>query len=179
MICTFLIPFVSASRAYSILGIIPPVMTKLVRIVPVVLASALMVPAFTPTVANANPVDQQRQRVEDIVDELERLEEDARRIGEEYVLAVDAQTLLDEEIVEAEARVAAKEAAIRLNWVNLPEKSRELLPQLDALSAWSREFGHEVFILCGMGGSSLAPEVMAQVYKKKLTILDSTDRYHH
>ncbi|WP_394939607.1 NlpC/P60 family protein [uncultured Ilumatobacter sp.] len=87
-------------------------MTKLLRIVPVVLASALMVPAFTPTVANANPVDQQRQRVEDIVDELERLEEDARRIGEKYVLAVDAQTLLDEEIVEAEARVAAKEAEI-------------------------------------------------------------------
>ena len=73
---------------------------------------------------------------------------------------------------------ATKEAAIRLNWVNLPEKSRELLPQLDALSAWSREFGHEVFILCGMGGSSLAPEVMAQVYKKKLIILDSTDPAH-
>ena len=73
---------------------------------------------------------------------------------------------------------ATKEAAIRLNWVNLPEKSRELLPQLDALSAWSREFRHEVFILCGMGGSSLAPEVTAQVYKKKLTILDSTDPAH-
>lgn len=73
---------------------------------------------------------------------------------------------------------AAKEAAIRLNWINLPDKSRELLPQLDALSAWSREFGHEVFILCGMGGSSLAPEVMAQVYKKELTILDSTDPAH-
>lgn len=73
---------------------------------------------------------------------------------------------------------AAQEAAIRLNWVNLPEKSRELLPQLDALSAWSREFGHKVFILCGMGGSSLAPEVMAQVYKKELTILDSTDPAH-
>ena len=73
---------------------------------------------------------------------------------------------------------ATKEAAIRLNWVNLPEKSRELLPQLDALSAWSREFGHEVFILCGMGGSSLAPEVMAQGYKKKLIILDSTDPAH-
>lgn len=95
-----------------IFGSIDSVMAKLLRIVSVVLASALMIPAFTPTVANANPVDQQRQRVEDIVDELERLEEDARRIGEEYVLAVDAQTLLGEEIVEAEARVAAKEAEI-------------------------------------------------------------------
>lgn len=87
-------------------------MFKPLRIVSVVLASAMMVPAFTPTVVNANPVDQQRQRVEDIVDELERLEEDARRIGEEYVLAIDAQTQLDEEIVEAEARVAAREAEI-------------------------------------------------------------------
>ena len=87
-------------------------MSKPLRIVSVVLASAMMVPAFTPTVVNANPVDQQRQRVEDIVDELERLEEDARRIGEEYVLALDAQTQLDEEIVEAEARVAAREAEI-------------------------------------------------------------------
>ena len=95
-----------------IFGSIASVMTKLLRIVPVVLAAALMVPAFTPTVASASPVDQQRQRVEDIVDELERLEEDARRIGEEYVLAVDDKALLDEEIVEAEARVAAKEAEI-------------------------------------------------------------------
>lgn len=73
---------------------------------------------------------------------------------------------------------AAKEAAKRLNWIDLPEKSRELLPQLDALSAWSREFGHNDFILCGMGGSSLAPEVIAQVYRRRLTVLDSTDPAH-
>ena len=89
-------------------------MSKPLRIVPVVLVSAMMVLALTPTVVRANPVDQQRQRVEDIVDELERLEEDARRIGEEYVLAIDAQTQLDEEIVEAEARVAAREAEINV-----------------------------------------------------------------
>ncbi len=87
-------------------------MRKLLRIVPVVIASALMVPAFTPTVASASPVDQQRQRVEDIVDELERLEDDALRLGEEYVVAVDDKSLLDQEIVAAEARVAEKEAEI-------------------------------------------------------------------
>ncbi len=87
-------------------------MSKFLRIIPVVLASALMVPAFTPTVASASPVDQQRQKVEDIVDELERLEEEALRLGEEYVLAVDAKARLDEEIVAAEASVAAKEAEI-------------------------------------------------------------------
>jgi len=70
---------------------------------------------------------------------------------------------------------AAAEAAIRLNWVDLPTISRELLPQLDALSAWSRTQSLTQVILCGMGGSSLAPEVIANTYKRSLTILDSTD----
>lgn len=73
---------------------------------------------------------------------------------------------------------AKAEAAIRLNWIDLPTASRELLPLLDALSAWSREMGHQNFVLCGMGGSSLAPEVIAAVYKKQLTVLDSTDPEH-
>jgi len=73
---------------------------------------------------------------------------------------------------------AQAEAAIRLNWIDLPLTSRELLPTLDALSAWSREIGHSGFVLCGMGGSSLAPEVIAAVYKKNLTVLDSTDPEH-
>ncbi len=97
---------------FVIFGSITFVMNKLLRIVPVIIASALMVPAFTPTMASASPVDQQRQRVEDIVDELERLEDDALRLGEEFVLAVDAKTVLDEEIVAAEARVAEKEVEI-------------------------------------------------------------------
>ncbi len=73
---------------------------------------------------------------------------------------------------------AQAEAEIRLNWIDLPLTSRELLPTLDALSAWSREIGHSDFVLCGMGGSSLAPEVIAAVYKKNLTVLDSTDPEH-
>ena len=67
------------------------------------------------------------------------------------------------------------EAANRLNWVDLPTKSRDLLPELDALSAWARSNGLTQIILCGMGGSSLAPEVIAASYKKLLTTLDSTD----
>ena len=70
---------------------------------------------------------------------------------------------------------ASVEAAIRLNWVDLPSSSRDLLPQLDALSAWARTQSLTHVILCGMGGSSLAPEVIANTYKRKLTILDSTD----
>ena len=70
---------------------------------------------------------------------------------------------------------AATEAAIRLNWVDLPTASRDLLPELDSLSAWARSNNLTNIILCGMGGSSLAPEVIAKHYKKKLTVLDSTD----
>ena len=72
----------------------------------------------------------------------------------------------------AEAEV---EAAIRLNWIDLPQSSRELLPELDALSAWARSNNLKNVILCGMGGSSLAPEVIAKCYGKSLTVLDSTD----
>jgi glucose-6-phosphate isomerase len=70
---------------------------------------------------------------------------------------------------------AQAEAAVRLNWVDLPTTSRELLPQLDALSAWARSKQISTIVLAGMGGSSLAPEVIAKTYKKKLTVLDTTD----
>lgn len=73
---------------------------------------------------------------------------------------------------------ASAEAAIRLNWIELPNSSRDLLPTLDALGAWSRELRHTQFVLCGMGGSSLAPEVIAATYSKSLTVLDSTDPHH-
>lgn len=70
---------------------------------------------------------------------------------------------------------AVAEAQNRLNWIDLPVASRELLPQLDALSAWARSKNLTNFVLCGMGGSSLAPEVISKTYGKKLTVLDSTD----
>jgi glucose-6-phosphate isomerase len=60
-----------------------------------------------------------------------------------------------------------------LNWIDAPEGSRDLLPQLDAISAKFRN--HTRVVLCGMGGSSLAPEVIAATYRKELFVLDSTD----
>ena len=73
----------------------------------------------------------------------------------------------------------------RLGWLRLPEKSQALLPEL-------REFAYQVHyegihrvLLLGMGGSSLAPEVLSFVFaspepeaaegKPCLSILDSTD----
>lgn len=87
-------------------------------------------------------------------------------------------------IVEASARLAQKdatlwgpdaqaEAIVRLNWVDLPSTSRALLPELDALAARFR--GFDRVILCGMGGSSLAPEVIAATFNKSLLVIDSTD----
>ena len=68
---------------------------------------------------------------------------------------------------------AQAEASIRMNWIDLPESSRDLLPQFDALAAKHRDKSNA--ILCGMGGSSLGPEVIAQTFSKKLFVLDSTD----
>ncbi|NDI25834.1 MAG: glucose-6-phosphate isomerase, partial [Actinobacteria bacterium] len=69
---------------------------------------------------------------------------------------------------------ANSEAPTRLNWIDLPVTSRDLLPQLDSLSAWARSNKLNEVILCGMGGSSLAAEVIAKTYKKSLVVLDST-----
>ncbi|MBI3428736.1 MAG: hypothetical protein HY050_01480 [Actinobacteria bacterium] len=88
------------------------------------------------------------------------------------------------ELVEANARLAEKDptlwgpkaaadAPTRLNWVDLPQSSRALLPELDALAAKFRKFKR--VILCGMGGSSLAPEVIAATHEGTLLVIDSTD----
>ncbi|MFN3258235.1 MAG: NlpC/P60 family protein [Ilumatobacter sp.] len=73
---------------------------------------SVVVPTMHPGLASASPVEQQRQRVENIVDELERLEEQALRIGEEYTAALDDQRLLAEEIVDLEADIAAQEVEL-------------------------------------------------------------------
>ncbi len=85
---------------------------QLLRSLPVALAVTFAVPVALPTVANAQSVDQQRQKVEDIVDQLERLEERARQLGEDYVAAIDTKSQLDVEISDAEARVAEKEGEL-------------------------------------------------------------------
>ena len=71
---------------------------------------------------------------------------------------------------------AQAEASVRLNWVDFPSTSRDLLPELDAIAAKFKSLGNVV--LCGMGGSSLAPEVIAHSYQKEIFILDSTDPHY-
>ena len=90
-----------------------------------------------------------------------------------YAKLVTAQARLSAKDPHLWGPLAAKEAAMRLDWIDLPTTSRALLPELDALAAKFRHV-HRV-ILCGMGGSSLAPEVISKTYKKELFIVDSTD----
>jgi len=91
------------------------------RALAVAIAVVVVAPAAVPTVVQAQSVDQQRKRVEDIVDELERLEEQANKIAAQYVEAIDTKNQLDVEIVDAEARLAAQEAELSQLRSNLSE----------------------------------------------------------
>jgi len=68
---------------------------------------------------------------------------------------------------------AQPEASIRLGWVDTYVRSRDLVPQLKAMRAELEGLTHVV--LAGMGGSSLAPEVIAKTLGVGLTVLDTTD----
>lgn len=68
---------------------------------------------------------------------------------------------------------AEAEARTRLGWVDTARRSRALLPQLAELTAELSDLDHVV--LAGMGGSSLAPEVICRTLDRPLTVLDTTD----
>jgi len=70
---------------------------------------------------------------------------------------------------------AEAESTVRLSWVGLPRTSRPLVGEISALRDHlsGRDLDHVV--LCGMGGSSLAPEVICATAGKDLTVLDSSD----
>jgi peptidoglycan DL-endopeptidase CwlO len=87
-------------------------LTQILRGLPVALAITFAAPVALPTVVDAQGVDQQRQKVEDIVDELERLEERARQLGEDYVEVIDTKQQLDLDIADAELRIAEQEAVL-------------------------------------------------------------------
>ena len=72
------------------------------------------------------------------------------------------------------------EISIRMGWLALPEAGVAMLPELEKFVFEIKEAGYTHALLLGMGGSSLAPEVMSQIFGDsvtglKLTILDSTD----
>ncbi|MEV0399336.1 glucose-6-phosphate isomerase [Actinoallomurus sp. NPDC050550] len=68
---------------------------------------------------------------------------------------------------------AAGRAAGRLGWVDAPETSRRLLPELSELV--SRFAGLDRVVLAGMGGSARAADVIAHGQGTDLTVLDTVD----
>ena len=69
---------------------------------------------------------------------------------------------------------AESEAAVRLAWVKLGRTSRPLVGEVAALRDHLVGQGLDHVVLCGMGGSSLAPEVICATAGVELTVLDST-----
>ena len=113
-------------------------------------------------------------------------------------LAMRATTL---DISDAEARAGAERLVARLSdedaslwsdeagqqaeignllgWIRIAER---LEPEAEAIAEWAAEAAADIddVVLLGMGGSSLAPEVMAAMLpaapgRPRLTVLDSTD----
>ncbi|MCR2785811.1 MULTISPECIES: glucose-6-phosphate isomerase [unclassified Microbacterium] len=66
------------------------------------------------------------------------------------------------------------EASQRLGWVQAVSVSRPLVPEIVALREEFLSRGITRVVLAGMGGSSLAPEVISQTNGVPLVILDST-----
>ncbi|RII42130.1 glucose-6-phosphate isomerase [Galactobacter valiniphilus] len=102
-----------------------------------------------------------------------------------------ASAVLDEQLPGlVEARIASRlaalddtlwgpeaqpEASIRLGWVHPSAASRPLVEPILALRDELRAQGVDRVVLAGMGGSSLAPEVITRTAGVELTVLDSTD----
>ncbi|WP_106847915.1 glucose-6-phosphate isomerase [Blastococcus sp. Marseille-P5729] len=98
-------------------------------------------------------------------------------------LARAVERLVDDQIASKIAaqnptlwgKEAEEESAKRLGWVRLPQTSRPLLAEIEALQAELREEGVTRVVLAGMGGSSLAPEVICASDGVELVTLDTTD----
>jgi transaldolase/glucose-6-phosphate isomerase len=76
---------------------------------------------------------------------------------------------------------AQNEIKIRLGWIKANETFRPMIPEINAFVKDIRSAGFTQVLLLGMGGSSLAPEVMEKTFTDVKTgglqfaILDSTD----
>jgi transaldolase/glucose-6-phosphate isomerase len=74
---------------------------------------------------------------------------------------------------------ARPEIEDRLGWLDLPTTSATMVDRIEDLAAEARRSGVTDLVLCGMGGSSLAPEVFAATLphdgiSPRLTVIDTT-----
>jgi glucose-6-phosphate isomerase len=102
-------------------------------------------------------------------------------------LAAEAQPLVDALVADRVATrlsaadptlwgsAAEAEAAVRLAWTTLHKTSRPLFAEIEALRAELAAEGVDRVVLAGMGGSSLASEVICATANAYLVVLDTTD----
>ena len=72
-------------------------------------------------------------------------------------------------------KAAESESSIRLGWVNSAVDTQALVQSILELKTSLNDQGVSRIVLCGMGGSSLAPEVITKTFGVALEVLDSTD----
>jgi len=79
---------------------------------------------------------------------------------------------------------AQAEISNRLGWMELPSRARQRFPEYRDFAGQIRQEGISRFLVLGMGGSSLAPEVLSSLFSAwgdngaqgpQLAILDTTD----
>ncbi|PRI12272.1 glucose-6-phosphate isomerase [Leucobacter massiliensis] len=69
---------------------------------------------------------------------------------------------------------AEAEARIRLGWTDAAAEAAQLVRRIEALREEFAAEGVDRIVLCGMGGSSLAPAVITRAAGAPLTMIDST-----
>ena len=109
------------------------------------------------------------------------------RVATNGITATAVASVIDQLIADKVAsRIAAKdytlwgkdaesESSIRLGWTSSASDSQVLVDRILALKNEFNSKGVTRFVLCGMGGSSLAPEVITQTAGVELVVLDSTN----
>ncbi len=70
---------------------------------------------------------------------------------------------------------ASAEAGVRLGWLDVVPTGRAMVAEILSLQAELTAEGVDRVVLCGMGGSSLAPEVICAAAGRPLVVVDTTD----
>jgi glucose-6-phosphate isomerase len=100
----------------------------------------------------------------------------ARAVSERWATRLAAR---DTTLWTTDPDVATR-IADRLGWLDAPASFTDEIAELEAWADGIREAGFTHAVVCGMGGSSLAPEVLAEVLPRsaqglRVRVLDSTD----
>ncbi len=100
----------------------------------------------------------------------------ARAVGDRWASRMWAR---DTSLWTDDAEVAAK-IANRLGWLDAPAAFTDEVAELTAFGEKIEQSGYTDVLVCGMGGSSLAPEVLSRTYPDsdkglRVHVLDSTD----